>query len=308
MSAMKNDTQIIGLDIGRGYTKAYSEFNDMNKECLFKSVIGLGRHLEFNNYENPIYIETEGEEYFVGMLAEKEGYTPTRNSRDSKTTETVKKLVYAALNEVTIADEVKIMLGVPYKLFRKTVLNEVIETYKDKSIKIKDKIKGGYKDIKIVDISIFREGDAALIWEVRNNPSNNKPLGMISVGFRTTELSYFDKALKFNDKRSKTIEQGNRSALEYVQNMLENINITKDLNEIDSSTDYKELKEKAYKVLSERVAQDVEDNWINLDEMNIYVAGGTALNMEFDTNFKIVNEPQMATAKGLYLIGTKTFK
>lgn len=305
---MKNDIQIIGMDLGRGYVKAYSEFNNMKKQCLFKSVIGLGRSLDFSNYENPIYIEVENEEFFAGMLAEKEGYTPTRNSRDSKITKTAEKLMYASLNEVAVSDEVKIMMGVPYKLFKKSTLEEVTEKYKGKEIKIKDKIKGGYKNIKILDISIFREGDAALLWEVRNNSDNNKPIGMISVGFRTTELSYFDKELKFNDKRSKTIEQGNRSALEYVQNVLESDNIIKDLNEIDSSTDYKELKDKAYKVLSERVAQDVEDNWINLDEMDIYVAGGTALNMKFDKNFKVVEKPQLSTAKGLYLVGTKKFQ
>lgn len=305
---MKDDIQVIGMDLGRGYVKSYSEFNSMKKECLFKSVIGLGRPLDFSNYENPIYVEVDNEEYFAGMLAEKEGYTPTRNSRDSKTTATVEKLMYAALNEIAVADNVKIMLGVPYKLFKKTTLEEVISKYKDKEVKIKDKIKGGYKNITIADISIFREGDAALLWEARNNPNNNNPIGMVSVGFRTTELSYFDKNLKFNDKRSKTIEQGNRSALEYVQNVLENENIIKDLNEIDTSTDYEDLKQNAYRVLSERVAQDVEDNWINLDEMDVYIAGGTALNMNFDKNFKIVEEPQMATAKGLYLVGTKKFK
>ena len=303
-----SEIQIIGLDIGRGYTKAYSEFNNMKKQCLFKSVIGLGRDIDFSDYEKPIYIEVNNEKFFAGMLAEKEGYTPTRNSRDSKISTTAEKLLYAALNEIAICDEVKLMIGVPYKLFRKTVLNEIIEKYKNKSIQIKDRINGGYKNIKIVDVSIFREGDAALLWEVKNAPINKKPIGMVCVGFRTTELSYFDKGLKFNDKRSKTIEQGSRSALEYVQNVLENDNITKDLNEIDSSNDYNDLKEIAYKVLSERISQDVEDNWINLDEMDVYVAGGTALNMKFDERFKIVEEPQMATAKGLYLTATKKFK
>lgn len=304
---VKEDIQIVGMDLGRGYVKSYSEFNNMKKQCLFKSVIGLGRPLDFSNYENPIYIEVDNEEYFAGMLAEKEGYTPTRNSRDSKVTTTVEKLMYAALNEVAVSEQVKVMLGVPYKLFKKSTLEEVISKYKGKEVKIKDRIKGGYKNITIADISIFREGDAALLWQVRNTPNNN-PIGMVSVGFRTTELSYFDKDLKFNDKRSKTIEQGNRSALEYVQNVLENENIIKDLNEIDSSTDYEDSKKNAYKVLSERVAQDVEDNWINLDEMDVYIAGGTALNMSFDEDFKIVEEPQMATAKGLYLVGTKKFK
>ncbi|WP_049043233.1 ParM/StbA family protein [Clostridium sporogenes] len=306
---MGKDVQIIGIDLGRGYTKAYSEHNELKKQCLFKSVIGIGRNIDFSNYDRPIYIEVNNQDYFAGILAEEEGYTPTRNSKDSKTTSTVEKLLYAALNEVAVEDEVKLMIGVPYKTFRKSTLNEIENKYKDKKVKIKDKINGGYKDINIVDVKIFREGDAALMWEVREQKENQQPIGMVTIGFRTTELSYFDKGLKFNDKLSKTIDNlGNRTALEYVQNELETKNISKDLNVIDSSTDYDIMKKNAYQVLSERISQEVEDNWINLAEMNIYIAGGTALNMEFDKQFKLVDDPQMATAKGLFLVGTRVFK
>ncbi|RXI57284.1 hypothetical protein DP122_00375 [Clostridium tetani] len=302
---MDNEVQAIGLDIGRGYTKAYSEINNLKKTCLFKSVVGIGRTIDFDIYDKPIYIEVNNEAYFASILAEKEGFTPTRNSKDSKTTTTVEKLIYAALNEVAVYDKVKIMLGVPYKRFRKSELNDIAEKYKGKKVQIKDKINGGYKDIEIVNISIFREGDAALMWEIRNNEKNDKPVGIATIGFRTTELSYFDKGLKFNDRRSKTIELGNKSALEFIQKELEKNNIIKEVNEIDGSNDYDKLKEIAYRNLSERISQEIEDTWINLNEMDIYIAGGTSLNMKFDEEFKLVEDPQMATAKGLYLVGNK---
>ena len=43
---------------------------------------------------------------------------------------------------------------------------------------------------------------------------------MVTVGFRTTEFTYFDKGMKFNDKKSKSLELGNKTALEYVQREL----------------------------------------------------------------------------------------
>lgn len=305
MLSMDNEVQAIGLDIGRGYTKAYSEINNLKKTCLFKSVVGIGRTIDFDIYDKPIYIKVNNEAYFAGILAEKEGFTPTRNSKDSKTTTTVEKLIYAALNEVAVYDKVKIMLGVPYKRFRKSELSDIAKKYKGKKVQIKDKINGGYKDIEIVNISIFREGDAALMWEIRNNEKNDKPVGIATIGFRTTELSYFDKGLKFNDRRSKTIELGNKSALEFIQKELEKNNIIKEVNEIDGSNDYDKLKEIAYRNLSERISQEIEDTWINLNEMDIYIAGGTSLNMKFEEEFKLVEDPQMATAKGLYLVGNK---
>lgn len=300
--------QIIGLDIGRGYSKGYTEINGLVKECMFKSIIGEGRALNFADYEAPIMINFKNEDWFIGLLAEQESQTPIRNSKDSKTTETVQTLIAAALSQLAVEEEVKIVLGVPYKSFRKSVLEEVVETYKGKEIKVKDKINGGTKEIKIVDIMIFRESDAALYWQVRDNKNNNKPVGLLSIGFRTTEMSYFDKGLKFNDKKSDTLEFGNRSVMNNVKDKLLNMGIIKDVNEIDTSNDYEDLKKKAYKIASENIEQQIEDKWINLGEMDIYIAGGTALNMSFDSRFKVLADAQMATAKGLWLIGTRTFK
>lgn len=296
--------QTIGLDVGRGYVKGYSQVNGIEKSCLFKAVIGEGRDIDLKGRENPIYIECNNKKWFVGMLAEKESQIPIRNSKDSKVTNTVQTLIAAALSEIAVEDNVKIMLGVPYKSFRKSVLEEVIETYKNKTIKVRDKVKGGIKEVNIVNIGIGRESDAALYWQVRDRKTNDKPLGLVSVGFRSTEFTYFDKDLSFNDKKSDTLEFGNRSVMSNVKDILAEKNIIKDLNEIDSSDDYKDYKDNAYKIAAENIEQQIEDKWINLDEMEIFIAGGTALNMKFDEKFKIVDDAQMATAKGLYLLGT----
>lgn len=306
------DFQVIGLDIGRGYGKGYTVANGIKKECLFKSVIGEGRNIDFSEYKNNnpicINIDNQDNDYFVGVLAEKESYTPIRNSKDSKVTRTVQVLIGAMLNELAVMDEVKIMLGVPYKNFRKSVLAEIIDTYKGKTINIKDKINGGYKKILISDISIFREGDAALYYALNGESNKDKPVGLVSVGFRTTEMSYFDKGFIFNDKRSKTTEFGNKDALTIVQDKLTSENIMKELNEIDSSDDYNDMKSKAYEIASEKLSQMIEDFWINTGEMDVYIAGGTSLNMKFDKDFKVLDNAQMATAIGLYMVGERRFK
>lgn len=306
------DFQVIGLDIGRGYGKGYTVANGIKKECLFKSVIGEGRNIDFSEYKNDnpicINIDNQDNDYFVGILAEKESYTPIRNSKDSKVTRTVQVLIGAMLNELAVMDEVKIMLGVPYKNFRKSVLAEIIDTYKGKTVTIKDKINGGYKKILISDIAIFREGDAALYYALNGESNKDKPVGLVSVGFRTTEMSYFDKGFIFNDKRSKTTEFGNKDALTIVQDKLTNENIMKELNEIDSSNDYNDMKSKAYEIASEKLSQMIEDFWINTGEMDVYIAGGTSLNMKFDKEFKVLDNAQMATAIGLYMVGERRFK
>ena len=304
--------QKIGLDFGRGYVKAYSEENNIEHVAVFKSVIGEGRDIDLSEYmnkesEKPIYIEYKNENYFIGLLAEKESQVPVRNSRDSKTSHTVEVLFAAALSEIAVKDKVDVMLGVPYKNYRKSVLKEVIETYKGKTIKVKNKISGSTKEAYINNISILREGDAALIHAIGGKINEDKPVGLVSVGFRTTELSYFDKGFTFNDKMSNTIEFGNRTLLTTVQDSLRNNDIMKDVNEIDTSNDYDDLKAKAYLLGSENLAQRIEDIWINKSEMDIYVAGGTSINLEFDEEFKRVEDAQLATAKGLFEVAKIKF-
>lgn len=298
--------QEIGFDCGRGYVKAYSEVDNTTREVIFKSVIGDGRDMDLSEYmkqdEKPRYIEFENERYFIGMLAEKESQTPIRNSMDSKTTETVKVLLASALSEIAVKSKVKLMIGVPYKNYRKSVLKEVIETYKGKLFKIKDRITGSCKEVYIEDVSIFREGDAALFHALDGKVNEEKPVGLLSVGFRTTELSYFDKGFIFNDKRSATIEFGNRTMLSRIQDDLVADGIMKDVNEIDSSNDYDAMKVAAFKFGSENLAQRVEDIWINKKEMDLFVAGGTALNLKFNEEFNVLKDAQMATAKGLFEI------
>ena len=304
-----NDIQIIGFDGGRGFVKAYSIINKVVKEVMFKSVIGDGREdkVEYNNYENPLFISFEDMEYFIGSLAEKESYSPIRNSQDSKISQTVRVLLAAALDQIAIKDKVKIMFGVPYKNYTQKTLKEVQETYKGKSFLIKNKLNGTTKSIFIDDVDIFREGDAALFHAIKGQVNEVKPVGLVNVGFRTMELSYFGKGFSFNDKLSDTVEYGNSTMLKIVKDKLLSNNISKDVNEIDSSDDYDDMKKIAYSLGSEKVNQIVEEHWINKDEMDLYLAGGTSIHLNPGDDFIKLPDAQMATAKGLYEIAKMKF-
>ena len=300
------EVQIIGGDIGRGFVKAYTEYNGMKSGCLFKSIVALGRFMDTSEYKDPIYIEHTNVEYFVGELGEKEGDNPVHNLRDDKTSETVNILIAAILNKLAISDKVKLVLGVPNKLFNKKTMNEVKEAYKGKRYTIKDKLTGAYKKITLEEVTIFREGDASLLWYTKDRESMNKPFGMVTVGFRTTEFSYYDEGFRFNDKHSKTKELGNKTALEFVQRKLAEKGVMRELSEIDSSDKYDDLKAVAYNILRESIENEIENTWINTSEMDIRIAGGTPLNLK-KISYEIIDDPQMATAKGLFLIGEEVF-
>ena len=306
---MLNDRiQNIAIDVGRGYLKYYSEYNGNIYKGMFKSIIGEYRPLNFNDYDDPICIEYEGESYFCGSLAEKESHQAVRNSGDSKTSLTVQILINAVLSKIAMTDTVNLMIGVPNNSYKKSVLLDVIDVYQGKKIIVKDKINNNTKRVVIGMVDIFKEADAIMMKETNGEPDENIDIAFISVGFRTTECSYYSKG-NHVDKYSRTIPFGNQTILSMVQEKLKDRGIIHDLNYIDSNVgDYDDLKEKAYKLSSEVLTQKIEEIIPNgFSETKILVGGGTALKMELDSRFELIEDAQFAVVIGLFKTAELTF-
>lgn len=304
------EIQAIGADIGRGCTKGYTEYRGRAYDCCFGSVRSAGREIEFSKYDNmsdPIYIGYNDRDYFVGELAEKEGDTTIQNLEDDKTLTTVDILLATLLSKIAISDRVVVALGVPHKCYTKKNLTAIEAKYKGKTYKVRDHITASFKEVTIVGITIFREADAALLWHVANHYElGTNDVAMVNVGFRTTELSYYDNIdgeLIYNDKRSDTLERGNLTALEQVAKA---VKTKRSLHEIDNSSRYDKAKQVAYEDLQDYIQSMIESKWINLDEVDVFSAGGTSLHLNLKYN--AVQDAQMATAKGLFEVAKETFE
>ena len=303
------EKQIIGLDIGRGYVKTYSKFNGEEYVSIFNSVYGNGRSgIDYGSWNNAIALEIDKNLYFFGELAIKECMNNNTNIKDEKTTEIAEKLLIAALNQVGKTKNIKIMLGVPNRLFNKRTRAEIIEKYKGKTYKFKDNISGENKEFYIADIEILRESDSALLYLERGQ-INKKPIGLITVGYRTTELTYFDPRFQFIDMKSTSIPTGQKDVNEEVRRKLEKERIYKNAAEIDISHNYDDKKALGYSMIENKIEEELDGLWVNIGEMEkIYICGGTSMNLKLDSNtFTRVEDPQICTAKGLHLMGVKKF-
>lgn len=297
--------QIIGLDIGRSHTKVYTECCGEKISAIFQSVIGEGREsetIELKGYKDPIYLTYDNELLFVGELAEKESHHQTRNSSDDKTTPTAEILLVAALEKVAIKDKVTINLGVPYRSFSAKTLKKVKDKYEGKRINVKNNLTGTTKSILIENINIMRESDAALMYAINLIPNKDVPIGMVNIGFKTMEYSYFAKNFQYRDSLSGTEEYGVTNMLKPIYDELTSKGISKSLNEIDSSDDYDDKKARNYKFGAEKIRQLICEKWTNATEMRIYVSGGIASSLDMGDDFIIVENPQMSTAIGLFLV------
>ena len=302
-------TQIIGLDIGRGYVKAFSVYEGRTYQTIFNSVVGTGRDgIDYSNFENPINLEINDDQFFFGELAIKESYNKVSNIKDEKTTDTAEKLLIAALSQVAVAENVKIMLGVPNRLYRKQTRANVIEKYKNMSYIIKDKVAEKVKKIHIADVDIFRESDSALIYLERGKV-NKSPIALVSIGYKTTEISYYEPNFRFIDRNSTSLALGQTDINVEVRRKLERERIYKDVAEIDISSNYDDKKRIGYEMVSNRLYEEIDGIFTNINEMEkIYVCGGTSQNLELDDSiFTKVENPQMATAKGLFFVGNRRF-
>lgn len=303
------DKQVIGLDIGRGYVKVFTKYGGKEYYSVFNSVYGNGRPgIDYTAWDDAIALDVDKNLFFFGKLAIKECLNKSTNIKDEKTTEISEKLLIAALNQVGKTKNIKIMMGVPNRLFNKRTRGEIIEKYKGKTYKFKDNISGENKEFYIADIDIMRESDAALLY-LQRGTINLKPIGLITVGYRTTELTFFDPKFRFIDRNSTSIPAGQKDVNEEVRRKLEKERIYKDGAEIDISSDYDDKKELGYRMIENKIEEELDGLWTNLGEMEkIFVCGGTSLNLEFDDKlFTKVEDPQLCTAKGLHLLGVKRF-
>ena len=305
-----DDYQIISMDFGRSWVKAKTEFEGQVYETKFKSIVGDGRDIDLSKYKNPIYINVQGEDLFIGDLALKESHDPIRNSKDSKTTMTVQTLFHAVISEIAFTDKIKVLFTVPNDNYIKTVLKEIQNTYKDKCFTVKDNISNTVKTVEVIDVEIFRESDSLFYNVFGGNVNDERPTVFCSIGFKTMEVSTFEVGGIFNDKLSTTIHYGQQDILTFVRSQLKNDGIIKDLMEIDSNnTDYNEYKKRANKWASESVQQRLQSFLPNEGkEHDIFIAGGTSIALEFEDNFIKISDPQMATAQGAYYVATMLFE
>jgi len=148
----------------------------------------------------------------------------------------------------------------------------------------------------------MRESDAALMYAINLIPNDDMPVGMVSIGFKTLEYTYFAKNFVYTDSLSGTEEYGVTNMLKIIQDNLMATGVTKSLNEIDSSDDYEKYKFISYKLGSEKIKQLICEKWTNTAEMKTFISGGIASSLNMGDNFIVVDNPQMSTAIGLFLV------
>ncbi|WNF36385.1 ParM/StbA family protein [Bacillaceae bacterium IKA-2] len=187
---------IVGLDIGRSSVKLFDGINVLN----FPSIVGewRDRNLKSSFSKNDLEVEFQGEQYFVGALAENESEFSRSMMTDNKCHDDTLILALTALHQANIS-ACRVVTGLPIKshdAVNKARLKSLLQGRHEIAV------NGECKDIIIKSVDVAAEGGAAF-W---SDPRPGK-VRLIDGGSKTINFVTM-KDKKYVDRDSGTLDFG----------------------------------------------------------------------------------------------------
>lgn len=297
--------EVIGLDIGFGFTKA----TNGKRSMIFKSVYGEASDMQFREQllgpeggEEHLQIEIAGTSYFAGELAERqsvERFFTLDQAQFVRDFTKVLALVPLA-HMVARQEQVKLVAGLPVSYYRRHKA-EVVEILKGQHEVATVDASGERTEtvIRINSVRVVPQPFGALmdlmlndIGEVRDKRYLKEKVGVIDVGFRTTDFTIAD-ATRYSERGSKTIDLGISKAFATIAAKLQessgvNVELYRLYSAVDEGAikihgkryDLKLITEHAFNQLATRVANEANRLWANdwdIDKVLITGGGGAVL-------------------------------
>ena len=208
-----------GIDIGFGFTKA-TNGKDL---VVFKSVLGETVDIQFvlnpntNEALRSLHIILDGQGYFVGDFAEQQSNARQFTlDQESLITQFAKALALTAIGQLNSAyDIVNVVSGLPVGYFRQ--YHQSLGKTLAGSHEITFKTTGGSTEVRkfsIQKIKIIPQPFGSLLNLIMNDTGaivnerlKKQKVGIVDIGFRTTDFCLFD-GLRYVERGSSTTDTG----------------------------------------------------------------------------------------------------
>lgn len=231
--------EVVGIDVGFGFTKAYNGSNSV----IFKSLIGDATDIQFKSTlgdpsaTSHLHITLNDRTYFLGSYAEQQSNIPEFTLDQDKLLENFIKIL--AITAAGLCSEtrgpINVVTGLPVGYLKRDTkkLKEMIRGTHDitfhnpngederKQVHI-DKIHVIPQPIGSIFNLIFDENG-----KISNRALAGSKLGVVDIGFKTTDFSIFDH-LQYIERGSSTMDTGISKCFSVIANKLRqesNINI-----------------------------------------------------------------------------------
>ncbi len=292
--------EVVGLDIGFGFTKA----TNGKDSTIFKSVYGEAQEIRFNDSslnppkrEEHLHIEVDDKPWFVGELAERQS-SKRFFTLDQKefVAGSSKILALAALAPmVEQQDPVKLVVGLPIVHF-KTHIKELagILSGQHRVALISPAGKREETVVRIAQVKVVPQPMGAMLnlmlgnaGEVVNKRFAAEKVGIIDVGFKTTDFTILDRT-RYSERGSHSMESGISTAFAIIADKLKeesgiNIELYRLIEPVEQGFikirgkkfDLTKIREGAFAKLAQAIANESNKLWADdWDLEAIVVAGG----------------------------------
>ncbi|MCG8619690.1 MAG: ParM/StbA family protein [Desulfobacterales bacterium] len=291
--------EIVGIDVGFGFTKAYNGKNSV----IFKSLIGDAADIQFRaslgdaTATSNLHITLNDKSYFLGSYAELQSNIPEFTLDQEKLIEDfIKILAITAAGLCTnTTGPINVVTGLPVGYLKRDTR------------RLKDMIRGtheityhnqnGQDDTRRINIdkvhvipqpigSIFN-----LIFDEKGKITDRtlagSKLGVVDIGFKTTDVSIFDH-LQYIERGSSTMDTGISKCFSVIANKLRqesniNIELYRIFKFVESGMikikgkeyNIANLKKRVYTTSASAIAEDLNRLWENdWDIDSIVLSGG----------------------------------
>jgi plasmid segregation protein ParM len=300
---MEGKMQILGIDIGFGFTKA----TDGKDTVIFKSLFGDADEIQFwadfgeNSPLNHIHVSVDGKSYFIGDLAEQQSSVLNFTlDQERLITDFVRILAITVAgmflkNGGTINVPINVVSGLPIGYFKQNYerFNEILTGHHS----ITYHSCNGQKTTKEIYINKVRMLPQPLgtvlnllmdqNGKIVNQELANQKIGVVDIGFRTTDFTILDH-LRYIDRGSRTIDTGISKGFNVIANKLrEKCGVSVELYRLYRAAEmgsikmkghgftFTKIRDQVYSQLAGTIASDIDRLWSDdWDIDTIVLTGG----------------------------------
>lgn len=297
--------EILGIDIGFGFTKA----SNGKDSLIFKSVLGEETDLQFREKllmggeaEDHLQIEVDGKSYFLGELAERQSNVRFFTLDQGQFISSFAKVLALAAAARLVGGfiPVNLVTGLPIGHYRqhKDELAKILQG-EHRVVVTDGEGKRQEKTVNVNKVRVVPQPFGSLfnlmlndIGELRDKRLVKEKIGIIDVGFRTSDYTVSDK-MRYSERGSRTTDSGIARAFSVIAGKLReksgiNIELYRLYEAVERGSikirgkeyDLKGITEQVFGQLATAVANEVDRLWVDdwdIDTMVVTGGGGAVL-------------------------------
>ncbi|MCP5150025.1 MAG: ParM/StbA family protein [Ectothiorhodospiraceae bacterium] len=291
--------QIVGIDIGFGFTKACNGREFM----VFKSIFGEASEIQYREQlttapatDDYLHIETDGKAYFVGELAERQSNVRSFTlDQDQLIGTFAKTMALAALSRLVDRGEpVRVVSGLPISYYRRhrDTLNGIL-VGKHAIARFDAAGKREEMTLNVTHARIIPQPFGSLFDGMLGNSAEvadkrfvQEKIGIVDVGFRTCDYSIADRT-RYSERGSRTTDNGISRAFTLIAAHLRDVTgVNVELYRLYDAVargsikirgrniDLKPIKEQAFGKLAASIASEAERLWADDWDIDLIVVTG----------------------------------